>query len=560
MIYNQDDINRELVRYFNEDVKGNNQDIIENTRLIISQILSSTSVIHQCREIRDSFVNIYNERKFLPTWIKYLVYVVIYNYLENNKTPKYTQSYLLEEMGLYADIFGKKNWCMYSPDMKIRQAKYTTTTLPLNHAEVESNEIFRAMIHYMVCYSAVYTDTFVDMFGKLGLVPALCANGYTGVQVWLDEKNYKELLIFASALEKSKKVSKILDDYIYSIKTADDKIAKTQYYIGQAMVNEIKVLNNMKIEVEIYQFAALYIIQQYFTPEYWLDGNLMKLSEELEEYGAITSNNTNSNTGGFKECLTTGLKDNLTANNIANFTRMKFYNSFKSEKEIKDFKKNGGQLINLEILSKAYKAKRFSPIRVKIKEKIDEMFDECNYEYSHEIESKICSNALLYIDIPKYLREDKRFDFDIVWYLKIFSILKAHKGDWILTWKNYVEFSSDRLGKQRVDSIYNDIYTQDKIIPSVFDYNNPSPIGGYKQNRMAYLYKILGNISKDRQLYVFRYKDCDKNHPNSIIFITTINIPNITCEEFELKYNVELALDAKLEVKTFEKFRSTCGV
>lgn len=222
MIYTIDDVKKEIRRYFTQEVEGNNKDIIQNTIELVESILENENVLEACKDIRNSIINlsiegkaIYKDKKFLPDWVKYLVYVVIYQYLSSNRKPKYTQSTLLKEMGLYTDIFGKKNWNMYSPDMKNEQAKFETIDLPFNHAEIETNKIYRAMIHHMICYSKVLTDNFVDVFGKMGLISALCANGYNSAQTWLDDRDYKILLIFKHALKKKDKVLKVLEEIRY---------------------------------------------------------------------------------------------------------------------------------------------------------------------------------------------------------------------------------------------------------------------------------------------------------------------------------------------------------
>ena len=72
---------------------------------------------------------------------------------------------------------------------------------------------------------------------------------------------------------------------------------------------------------------------------------------------------------------------------------------------------------------------------------------------------KNSNNALLFIDVPKYLREEKRFDFNFEWYKKLFSVLSIYYGDWILSWKNFVE-----LNKKK-NSLYSESRTGDKTIP-----------------------------------------------------------------------------------------------
>lgn len=181
-MYSVVEIEGEIEEYFGND----NQDVIIKTKQVVSNILNTQNIVVACEMIKNNLVEIsnngkliYPDKKYLPMWIRKLVFMVIYQYLLRDNTV-YNQSELLMQMGLYTDIFRRKHWNMYSPDMKVRQMKYCDIKLPFNHAEVESNEIFRAMIHHMISYSTVLTDTFVDMFGKMGIVPALCANSKHG--------------------------------------------------------------------------------------------------------------------------------------------------------------------------------------------------------------------------------------------------------------------------------------------------------------------------------------------------------------------------------------------
>lgn len=118
-----------------------------------------------------------------PEWFKIVVWRIIYNELKTN--PQARQTELIEDnINLPKDVFGKKYWNMYSPDMKLQQEEYDNLFLPFNYAQVECNHIYRAMIHHIICSAVVPTDTIVDVFGKLGLVPALCANGYKNKERW----------------------------------------------------------------------------------------------------------------------------------------------------------------------------------------------------------------------------------------------------------------------------------------------------------------------------------------------------------------------------------------
>lgn len=190
-MYTKECLEKEIEKYFRDSSNKEDidiDDIIGNIKKNAFQILDESDIENTCKQIKE-VINItykdkketvkllYPDKNSLPKWIRELVYITIYQYLSTEVATtklQYTQSQLLEKMGLYADIFREKHWNIYSPDMKIEQNKYSIIKLPFNHSEVEGNEIYRAMIHYMTCFSAVRTDTFVDMFGKLGVIPALC--------------------------------------------------------------------------------------------------------------------------------------------------------------------------------------------------------------------------------------------------------------------------------------------------------------------------------------------------------------------------------------------------
>ena len=553
MIYTRDDVINEMSRYFTEDIEGNNTDIIQNTKRLIDKILAEKDIDIACDILRDGIIDlqiggkeVYKAKKYLPLWVRYLVYLMIYQYLSNTKKPEYSQGYLLKEkLGLTADIFGKKHWNMYSPDMKIRQLKYDCLKLPFNHAEVEANEIFRAMIHHMVCYSKILTDTFVDMNGKLGLIPALCANGYDSAKTFVSEENYKLLLIFVYALQKQLWVCKELKEIKYAIMHSNNSLNKVEEFIDITVRREFLIrslsietihnnlFNGLPFGFDVYKFAALFILQQYFVTEYWMDSKLKTVQLENDENETI-------------QYLTNELRSNITINRVKDFLNDDYEESIKQ-------------------LSKLYYAKRFSINLNEFKEEIQELYDNiidiCDDTadiISYDSFIKNSNNALLFIDVPKYLREEKRFDFNFEWYKKLFSVLSIYYGDWILSWKNFVE-----LNKKK-NSLYSESRTGDKTIPiEIYAYGvsrDDAEKAGIKQsegvteqnqddtkpeeyessvNNMRSLYDDLAKISRNRQLYVYRYRDEDRNKPNSIIFITTIDFMEISDADFQKRYKID---------------------
>lgn len=232
-----------------------------------------------------------------PEWFKIVVWRIIYNELKTN--PQARQTELIEDnINLPKDVFGKKYWNMYSPDMKLQQERYNNLFLPFNYAQVECNPIYRAMIHHIICSADICTDSIVDVFGKFGLVPALCANGYKHKVVCVNEKDYFLFNILQDALKKPVKLYKIIEKVrkYFEIKSVDKEVRliKEQALnkLGQiklVLSNKIETIEEkMKVKEEIVvkyksyegieysrEHMAVYIfISLCFYPEYWVDSYL----------------------------------------------------------------------------------------------------------------------------------------------------------------------------------------------------------------------------------------------------------------------------------------------
>lgn len=183
-----------------------------------------------------------------PEWFKIVVWRIIYNELKTN--PQARQTELIEDnINLPKDVFGKKYWNMYSPDMKLQQERYNNLFLPFNYAQVECNPIYRAMIHHIICSADICTDSIVDVFGKFGLVPALCANGYKHKVVCVNEKDYFLFNILQDALKKPVKLYKIIEKVrkYFEIKSVDKEVRLIK---EQALnkLGQIKLVLSNKIE------------------------------------------------------------------------------------------------------------------------------------------------------------------------------------------------------------------------------------------------------------------------------------------------------------------------
>lgn len=544
-MYTEKELYSELRRYFKEEKCS--EDIILSVRDDVISIINEKNINTACLKIR-RFVELpdkkgnplYSKKTRLPYWIKLLVFIKIYQILDDPDCPT-TQSSLLKDMGLPPDIFREKHWDMYSPDLKVKQNKYENIHFLFAHAEVESNEIFRAMIHHMIRWSKESTDTFVDMFGKLGIIPLFCAEGYSNREIWINtERNYKSMMIFKKAMQKPVKVIKRIKEIqreLLKINDDDKRVAELYRYLGlaAAMSYTISGLDSQTIEsvcedkkaplielvcddektplFNIYDFAAYYIIQNIIAPSYWKVRNLTDIKDGGTTYIRAT------------------LKD-VPAEDIVKFAKACFDDA---SEEI--YSEQEEDAAGIRRYANALKAKGCKISYVDVKEYL---------EYPHNM------RALLYIDPPKYLREEKRFQFGYDDYCNLFAMLRVYEGDWILAWKNYVEVPPSRAS----ENIYAGLYTQDRVEQDD-DWigEEDDSIPQFRRNDMRKLYAMLEEINKQRSIYVFRFKfnHNDSRHPNSILFFTTIDFPDVNGEDL----NVE---KENVKVLNIEEFNSKYGV
>lgn len=145
------------------------------------------------KEIRQQYKN----NSVIPEWLRMLAFRLVYDYMtieytkkmeydnepENKKKRKVykvlSQNKLIEAIGFNKKVFDKtSNWNIYSPYVKWKQSQYNALSIPVAYAEIVSNPIYVAMLHHIISESRIITDTFVDVFGKMGYVSAVCANGY----------------------------------------------------------------------------------------------------------------------------------------------------------------------------------------------------------------------------------------------------------------------------------------------------------------------------------------------------------------------------------------------
>ncbi|MBR4027285.1 MAG: hypothetical protein IKJ01_06990, partial [Lachnospiraceae bacterium] len=257
---------------------------------------------------------------------------------------------------------------------------------------------------------------------------------------------------------------------------------------------------------DICKFGAEYFFVLCFQPEYWKDSNLIikkdKNGERIVTY-------------------------DLDMKKI-------------SRKKIEQFL----QMTKEEFIYFAEQYKKIKVVEIHRNSAICLLKDQ--EQYYEEFDEEVLKNYrnLLYMDIPKYIREYQRFAFDSFQLIDILKLLVRYEGNWILTWKNYVhkEFAGEES-----DSLFHKIKIQDKEEEDIsVDY------------LFSYLKIIEENLNRiHKELWVFKYRNKNKSDTNSIVFITNIQFPSISINDFLCRYFGTDTIKGTLTQETFSKFSKT---
>lgn len=513
-------------------------DVADNIKRDCQQLtdMSFSDSVNKINQWIDKVFNVCNCSVInYPEWFRIVVWRVIYNQLKAN--PNNRQTDIIEEnLSLPKDVFGKKYWNMYSPDMKIQQEKYHNLQLPFHYAQVECNSIYRAMIHHLICSAEVRTDTIIDVFGKMGLVPALCANGYKYKKVFVNKHDYDILTKLQPMLSRKLRIYKQIEKvqkYLKSETYAEQKV-KVEEILGLA-----GTLFSSYIEEEMWEkydtdfIVAYFFMYTFFVPEYWIESSLeVYMSKKIKEdngtyekergkylYDKWVSQWINEGRG-LRERIYKFL--DLTKNDffmfIDEFRKIIF---LYDESEIYEDEYNGMSVIR-ELANTS----------------------DINTIYDLNEEGK----EFLYIDMPKYITEYERFHFSGSDAKEVLEMLDNYKGEWILTWKTFVEidrrYKDERLKKEDTDikSIRDRLYTQKRPVTDEVYENDLLMV---KENEIDFkeLYDLLDLIDNKCGLYVFDYRDNIKNKSQSIVFITNIDFEEIDDTQFQQRYNLNFAIN-----------------
>lgn len=92
-----------------------------------------------------------------------------------------------------------------------------------------------------------------------------------------------------------------------------------------------------------------------------------------------------------------------------------------------------------------------------------------------------------------------------------------------------IKFSRDRM------------YTKErKVTDKAYEEDVLAVVNVDKDFDIKELYSAISIIDEKQNLFVFDYKDENRNKPQSIVFITNVNLENINDVQFQQRYNLQL--------------------
>ena len=465
----------------------------------------------------------YHNTQSIPDNFRQKIFDVIYEYLSQNSNPRHTQSDILREIGLSPDIF-TKHWNMYSPDMKVRQSRFECVGLPFRYSEVESDERNIELIHKIVSSSKKPTDTFIDTFGHLGVIPIACAKGYKKRLLWTNDDAIKlfhkalscPVKVFKLIVQHQKAVAMILDGtkHIGRNSNADVDNELRKYF---DLVSTRVYTGKQKETVNIYDFAADFFFVCCMSAEYWINRNSYIVNRSSSEDDKIAK----------MYLVPKLLKEDDVPVSFTNtiWGIINRANSF------------------IAISKQAFMAyaKQFQKIQLSV-DNIDGAFSKRNA-------------PMLYIDPPKFISEFERYNFNTKKYMTLLSKLCDYEGEWIWVWKNTIDkkmkndanYAETRYKNERRAILEEQKNIIDKKMKNDVNYAETR----YKIESQAINEKLdsidksfsdanvvlnlFRDISAKQELSVVYYRDIHRNEQNSIVFITNISVIRGTTTEGHYK-------------------------
>ena len=334
--------------------------------------------------------------------------------------------------------------------------------------------------------------------------------------------------------EKEIKIESFLNFILYG-----EEILGKEY--EENYTNRIDIINEKIEKYDIYFLSAYFIMYKCLLPEYWIDSNLEVWKTERLKKDDVESKKENSSNQEYE----------LTNN------KKFMYDTWISHwiDEGRGYKDRVEGFINLSKSDLFTFMDRF----LKLEFCCENVVEEVNTAIEFRVDNLKNIKEFLYIDVPKYITEYERFNFDTKKMGDVFEMLSEYEGEWILPWKTYVE-KDIRLNEEKrnkkdteISSVRDRMYTKKReLTDSAYCTDILSAVE--EDINIKDIYDTMKIIDERHNLFVFDYRDKDKNKPQSIVFITNIDFEKVDDIQFQTKYNLDFEYNGRLRKRTFKEF------
>ena len=122
---------------------------------------------------------------------------------------------------------------------------------------------------------------------------------------------------------------------------------------------------------------------------------------------------------------------------------------------------------------------------------------------------------LLYIDVPKYIKEYQRFGFDGTMMISLLKMLHHYEGNWIMTWSTFLQKGLN----DENPTLYDMLYTQQEMQSDIYIAH-----GNYERFEEKVPVKVIYNMfdmTKTR-IYLFSFTGIRIKTSSRISFLLLI--------------------------------------
>lgn len=408
---NTDIDEKSVINLLDDDFSGKYEDVVETIKKI--RLL-------------------FGVKRQIPDWLKMLTFRFVYHYLCDDTVNK-SQEELLKDIGFNKKVFDAYSWNMYSPKTKCSQRKFEPVNFPFTYAEVESNPIYVAMLHYLISEARVNTNTFIDVFGKMGYVPAFCAEGYAHKLLYsaIPNTDYDVNVFYKyyhGITDRPTKTYKVLQRYMAQIQSVlDGKYNEDERDLRIRKIVSDESLIIAMSDSDLCEYSAAKFCDMCFRKPYWEKRNVDE--DSIERF----------------------ISDD--------------YSSIKRAKKFVGISKD-----DFVHYAKALKKVTYKCSSAMIETVYDDGWYDGKFDGWYDVAVK--SRALLYIDVPK-VDELKRYKYSAKKYEDLARRISSYNGEWIISWKHHFNDREDMFIETEVAKKFLECIKSNNYPIYEFKFNTP---------------------------------------------------------------------------------------